>query len=137
MTEDFSRNLIKEYEHWSIYAHHNQGYLGRCVVWCKREDALDLADATPAEQTELFSILHNLREAAKKTFQSDWFNYSFLGNETRHLHGHFIPRYAKPKAFMKSMFEDNLYGHNYKTDHSFMTSTELLNEVREKLKSAL
>ncbi|TSC83464.1 MAG: hypothetical protein G01um101417_578 [Parcubacteria group bacterium Gr01-1014_17] len=35
------------------------------------------------------------------------------------------------------MFEDNLYGHNYKTDHSFMTSTELLNEVREKLKSAL
>jgi len=24
MAEDFLKNLIKEYKHWSIYAHHNQ-----------------------------------------------------------------------------------------------------------------
>lgn len=137
MAEDFSKNLVKEYKYWEIYVHENQGYLGRCVVWCKRADALDLADATPEEQSELFLVLHDLREATKKVFQPDWFNYSFLGNETRHLHGHFIPRYAKPKTFMDIVFEDKLYGHNYKTDHSFKTSAELLAEVKNELKSVL
>ena len=137
MAEDFSKNLIKEYRHWAIYVHDNQGYLGRCVVWCKREDALDLADATPEEQTELFSVLRDLREATKKVFQPDWFNYSFLGNETRHLHCHFIPRYAKSKTFMDVVFEDKLYGHNYKTDHNFVTTKEILKAVRDELGEVL
>ena len=137
MAEDFSKNLVKRYKYWEIYVHENQGYLGRCVVWCKRDDALDLADATPEEQSELFLVLRDLREASKNIFQSDWFNYSFLGNETRHLHGHFIPRYAKTKTFMNVAFEDKLYGHNYKTDHGFKTSAELLAEVKDKLKSVL
>jgi diadenosine tetraphosphate (Ap4A) HIT family hydrolase len=134
---DFSKNLVKRYRYWEIYVHENQGYLGRCVIWCKRPDALDLADATSEEQGELFVVLNSIREAARKVFQPDWFNYSFLGNETRHLHGHFIPRYEKPKKFLGTTFEDKLYGHNYKTDHSFQTSSELLATVRDKLKSAL
>jgi len=137
MTKESSKNLVKDYENWAIYVSENQSYLGRCVVWCKRENALDLADATPEEWQELFLVLRNLREAAKKVFQPDWFNYSFLGNETRHLHGHFVPRYAKPKMFMDIMFEDRLYGHNYKTDQEFKTSVELLAEVRDKLRSVL
>ena len=137
MTEDFSKDLIKEYEHWSVYVSREQNYLGRCVVWCKRENALDLADANHEEQAELFLVLHDLREAAKKVFQPDWFNYAFLGNGTRHLHGHFIPRYEKPRTFMGIVFEDKLYGHNYKTDHSFVTTEELLSAVRDKLKEVL
>jgi diadenosine tetraphosphate (Ap4A) HIT family hydrolase len=137
MGNDFSKNLIKGYKYGEIYVHENQGYLGRCVVWCKRDYALDLADATPEEQSELFLFLRDLREAAKKVFQPDWFNYSFLGNETRHLHGHFIPRYAKLKAFMDIMFEDKLYGNNYKTDHTFKTSPELLLTVRDKYREVL
>ncbi len=137
MAEDFSKNLVKGYKYWEIYVHESQGYLGRCVVWYKRENALDLTDATAEEQTELFLVLHDLREAAKKVFQPDWFNYSFLGNETRHLHGHFIPRYAKPKTFMNVVFDDKLYGHNYKTDHSFKTSLELLLGIRDKYSEVL
>jgi len=137
MAEDFLKNLIKEYKHWAIYVHPNQGYLGRCVVWCKREDALDLTDATTEEQSELFLVLRDLKETTKKVFQPDWFNYSFLGNETRHLHGHFIPRYAKPKIFMGIVFEDKFYGHNYKTDHTFVISESLFNAIRDKLKEAL
>ena len=134
MAEDFLKNLVKKCKYWDIYVHENQGYLGRCVIWCKREDALDLADTTSEEQKELFLILRYLREALKKVFQPDWFNYSFLGNETRHLHAHLVPRYAKPKTFMNIVFEDKLYGHNYKTDHNFKTSAELLNEVQDRLK---
>lgn len=137
MEENFTKNLIKEYKHWTIYVHHNQGYLGRCVIWCKRESALDLVDAVREEQEELFLIIRDVRKAEKKIFQPDWFNYSFLGNETKHLHGHFIPRYAKPRTFMGMVFEDKLYGHNYKTDHNFVTSGELLNAVRDALAKVL
>lgn len=135
--EDYSKYLIKDYLHWSVSVYENQGYLGRCIVWCKREDALDLADATLDEQKELISILGELREATKRAFQADWFNYAFLGNGTRHLHCHFVPRYASPREFGGITFIDELWGHNYKTDHSFITPPEVWEVVRLKLKEEL
>lgn len=120
-----------------MYVHENQGYLGRCVVWCKRENATDLADATQAERKEFFLILKDLQLATKKCFNPDWLNYAFLGNETRHLHGHFIPRYASPKTFEGIVFEDKLYGHNYKTDHGFKTPEKLLQKIKNVLVEAL
>lgn len=137
MAKDFSKNLVKSYKFWDVLVHENQGFLGRCVVWCKREDALDLADATQEEREELFTILQALREATKNIFQPDWFNYAFLGNEMRHLHGHFIPRYAKPQTFMGITLEDIYYGHNWNTDHNFVTSDAVLHAVRDRLMEAL
>jgi len=137
MNKDYSKFLIKEYQYWSVYVHENQGYLGRCVVWCKRENAFDLTDATKVEQKELFVILKALQKALKSCFTPDWLNYAFLGNETRHLHGHIIPRYAELKEFMGITFKDKLYGHNYKTDHNFVTSEELIREVKNELTKAL
>lgn len=137
METDFSKYLIKEYQYWGVYVHTNQGYLGRCVVWCKREGSLDMTDANGEEQEELFKILKELRKALMNCFNSDWFNYAFLGNETRHLHGHVVPRYKEPKVFMNTIFEDKLYGHNYKTDHSFITTDEMLQEIRSRLMEAL
>ncbi|MBN2240928.1 MAG: hypothetical protein JW712_14255 [Dehalococcoidales bacterium] len=137
MTEDFSEDLVKDYEYWAVYIHRNQGYLGRCVVWCKRKDALDLTDATPEEREELFVILLVLKEAINSVFHPDWFNYAFLGNGTRHFHCHLIPRYATRQVYMGTVFEDRLYGHNYKTDHTFHTPKEVLISIREELKKAL
>jgi len=134
--EDYSNFHVKEYNHWIVSVHQNQGYLGRCVIWCIREDALDLADATKEEQEELFIVMKELREACAKAFNPDWFNYSFLGNGTRHLHGHFIPRYSKDKEFENTIFTDKLWGHNYKTDHKFVTTKELLQKVKLKLKES-
>lgn len=135
--EDFSKYKIENYKHWSIFLHQNQGYLGRCVVWCNREDALDLADATPEEQRKLFVALNELGNAVQKVFRPDWSNYAFLGNETRHLHGHFIPRYAKPKEFEGIIFEDKLWGHNYKTDHSFSAPAKVVEKIRLSIQEAL
>lgn len=129
--------LVRGYTYWAVYVHPNQGYLGRTIIWCKREDALDLADATPEEQQELFLILGALRAAVQKAFQADWFNYAFLGNEVRHLHGHVIPRYAKPREFMGMTFEDKLYRRRYETDSGFVTPTDVLEAVQEKIKTAL
>lgn len=135
--EDFSKYKIKDCKYWSIFLHQNQGYLGRCIVWCNRKDALDLVDATPEEQQELFIVLKELGGAIKKAFQPDWLNYTFLGNEARHLHGHFIPRYAKPKEFEGIVFKDELYGHNYKTDYNFSAPVEVMEKIRLKIKEVL
>ncbi len=131
--EDYSKFLIRDYKYWGVYIANNQSYLGRCVVWCKRIDALDLADATLDEQTELFKILFDLREANKIVFGADWFNYAFLGNDTRHLHGHFIPRYKSSKLFEGVEFKDEFYGHNYKTNKSFVIPDELLEKIKNVL----
>jgi diadenosine tetraphosphate (Ap4A) HIT family hydrolase len=98
---------------------------------------LDLTDATEEEQKELFLVLNELRKAIKKVFQPDWFNYSFLGNETKHLHAHFVPRYAKPKVFEGITFEDKLWGHNYKTDHSFETPELVLEKIKSLISEVL
>jgi diadenosine tetraphosphate (Ap4A) HIT family hydrolase len=137
MEDKFSKTLIKDYIHWAVYVHENQGYLGRCVIWCKRDTALDLTDATLAEQNELFIILKDLCKASKKSFSSDRFNYAFLGNGIRHLHCHFVPRYESPRIFMGTTFEDELWGHNYKTDHNFITPPKLIQQIKEELKKAL
>lgn len=134
---DYSKYVVKEYEHWEILVKTNQSYLGGCIVWCKREDALDYTDMTPEEHKEFLEILKKLRAATQHCFQADWFNYAFLGNETRHLHCHFVPRYKEPREFLGVMFTDKFWGHNYRTDHEFLVSEKLLQEVKNKLRHAL
>jgi len=135
--EDYSKNIIKDYKYWTVLAHTNQGYLGRCVVWCKREDAHDLTKSTEEERKELFFILNKLKKAIEKSFQSDWMNYAFLGNETRHLHGHILPRYASEREFGGITFKDERWGHNYQTDHKFITSPEILKAIKHKIQEFL
>lgn len=135
--DEFLKYKIKDYKHWSVYIFQNQGYLGRCVIWCKREDALDLADVTPEERNELIIVLKNLRKALKKNFQPDWFNYAFLGNGTRHLHCHFIPRYASGKKFGGITFKDDRWGQNYQTDKNFKISENLIKKIKLKIQKKL
>lgn len=104
MANEYSKFIIKDYKYWTVYIHQNQSYLGRCIIWCKRENALDLTEATLEESNELLVVLNDLKNALTKVFQPDWFNYAFLGNGMRHLHGHFIPRYAKTKRIYEYNF---------------------------------
>ena len=133
MEKDYSKNIVKEYTHWTVYVHENQGYLGRCVIWCKRDGAFDLTDAIDDERNELHIILKDLRAASIKCFNPDWFNYVFLGNETRHLHCHLVPRYATPRIFMETKFGDALYGHNFQIDHRFITPENILQAIKSQM----
>lgn len=137
--EDFSQYTIKDYSHWSVQIHLDQSYLGRCVIWCRRADAGDLADTTPDEQSELFEILKDVRTALSTVFQAEWFNYSFLGNETRHLHGHLLPRYSSPREFAGVTFTDERWGHNpYRgAKREFETTPATLEAIKARLKEAL
>ena len=137
MEKDYSKDLIKDYKYWGLYIHENQGILGRTYIWCKRKDALDLPDATDEEQKELFEILQEVEKILERAFKPDMINYAFLGNFTHHLHGHILPRYAKPVEFNGQAYVDKNWGHNYKTDYSFITTPELLEAVKQKLKENL
>lgn len=135
--KDFSKNKIKDYKYWEVYVAENQSYLGRCVVWCKREEAEDLTDVTEEEWEELIIILRELKEAITKAFGPGWFNYSFLGNDLRHLHAHFIPRYSSKKEFAGTTFEDKLWGNNFKTDNDFITPDDVREKIRLEILKAL
>ncbi len=137
MQKDFSKNVIKEYTYWTVQVHENQSYLGRCIIACKREDALHLTDATPEEWSELQTILKELKAASEKGFQPDWFNFAFLGNEWRHLHGHLVPRYASARTFMGMNFEDKRFGTNFQTDPTFTTPEEIIQSVKQRMIEAL
>ena len=134
---DYSRQLIKQYTYWGVYVFDNQNYLGRCVIWCDRDNALQLTDAIKEEQDELFEILRKLKAATEKAFDADWYNFAFLGNVTSHLHGHFVPRYESKRKFAGMDFEDKLWGKKYQTDKDFVTPAEVLEKVRLEIKKYL
>ena len=50
MADPYEHLHIREYEHWILQLSQYQNYLGRTLLWAKRPDALDLPDATVAEQ---------------------------------------------------------------------------------------
>lgn len=43
----------------------------------------------------------------------------------------------KPKEFMSITFEDKLWGHNYKTDHNFIISSDVLNAIQIRIKEII
>ncbi len=137
MQQDFSRFLIKKYKYWSVYIYKNQTYLGRCYIWCNRENAHDLVEITEEERKELFIVLVDLKKSLTDLFSPDLFNYAFLGNKTRHLHGHIIPRYKKPRKFKGITFEDNSWGERYDSDDSFNISKEVLFKIKGKIRESL
>ena len=103
---DYSQDNIKKYKFWTVRVHPNQGYLGRCVIWCDRKDAYDLVDATQKELLEFSEIIKEFKPAIEKSFSPDWMNYSFLGNGDAHLHCHMVPRYKNNREFNGAIFQD-------------------------------
>ena len=134
---NFSKNIIKKHDHWTVSVHINQEYLGRCVIWCNREDAHDLSDATTEELIEFSKIIKKLKIAIEKSFNSDWMNYSFLGNdaEFRHLHCHMVPRYETERTFNNQIFKDPRWGYNWLLNENFITSEEMLQCIKKKIQS--
>jgi len=130
-------DVINKYKYWTVKVFSNQEYLGRCVIRCDRENALDLTDATPEEQKELFKILKDLKSAIKKAFDNDWINYSFLGNSAKHLHCHVVPRYQSPRNFESKVFVDERWGNNWQLNESIETPIEILQAVKAKIRENL
>ncbi len=135
---NYEKYLIAEYENWKIYLHENQCYLGRVYIWAKRENALDFFDMNESEKKEYFEIGKKLKNALKKLFAPDLYNYSTLANVAAHLHTHFIPRYKKERKFAGIIFKDEKYGQNYAPHNKdFKVSEEVLIKIKEAISKEL
>lgn len=137
MINNEHNRLIKDFKFWSVFIAKNQILPGKCVVWCKRENTLDPADATIEEWSELFSILKGLKAAVLELYQADWFNYTFLGNSTHHLHMHFVPRYKTERTVQGMKFVDKDWGKEYKVDPDFSITSEVLEGIRSEMAKKL
>lgn len=136
--DDFEKLKIADCKYWSVYLHTNQYYLGRVYVWAKRDDAIDLMEATHEEIKELIEIGNEIKRSLGEMFQPDLMNYSSLGNETNHLHVHIIPRYKSPREFDGIEFIDERWGKNpspYNRDFRVPESTlvKLIDLFNQKL----
>jgi diadenosine tetraphosphate (Ap4A) HIT family hydrolase len=129
---------IKEFKYWDLYLHQNQCYLGRSVIWLKREGVTDLMELPVEEQTELFVIGKQVKEVLTKLFQPDLFNWASLGNITNHLHLHVIPRYKRVRNFDGTDFIDERWGQNYSPyNKDFILSEKIILEIKNKIASIL
>jgi len=133
--------LIRDFKFWSVLIAKNQILPGKCVIWCKREDALDPTDATTEEWFELLSIIKILKASVLDLYKADWFNFTFLGNSTHHLHMHFVPRYGAEVTVHGMKFVDKDWGREYTVDPNFSIPVEILesikNEISEKLEDSV
>src|SRR3989344_5661807 len=128
---------IKKFDNWTIYLHHNQVYLGWCLISINSH-VVDPIDAGIDKWNELFSILSSLKKAMNILFQPDLFNYSMLGNSISHAHMHFVPRYKEPRIISNIKFSDNRWGHHYKPyDKEFSLPQNVLSELAMRIKEQL
>jgi len=105
--------LVSRFDLWSLYIHANQFYLGRCYLWCHRQNAIDFLSMTEEEKEEFFLIAKNLKASLHTLFSPDLMNYASLGNVANHLHIHIIPRYKSKRVYKGYLFNDNRWGKNY------------------------
>lgn len=137
MGTDTMDRVIRDYEYWTIFIAKNQFVLGKCVFWCKRDDAKDLADATLDEWLELKYIIDIFKESVENLFNPDLFNYTFLGNSIPHLHMHFVPRYKQTRDFNGQVFTDVDFGKEYTIPLDFAISEETLVLLKEKMQKVI
>jgi len=111
---EYDQLRIKAFEHWTLYLHKSQYFLGRTYAWANREDAGpdDFFHMSKEESAEFIDIGNKVRAALDELWKPDLLNVTFLGNEAPHLHGHLIPRYRNPRQFDGSVFEDKVWGKN-------------------------
>lgn len=109
--EEYKKFLIKKFDYWRVELHENQCYLGRTIIILKRH-AEDLSEINSKEKDELFSIIKSLKKILQNVFNPDVINYASLGNKTRHLHLHIIPRYQRQIEFAGTLFMDKRWGNN-------------------------
>jgi diadenosine tetraphosphate (Ap4A) HIT family hydrolase len=96
-------------DHWRIFLHPVQDYLGRCFIALIRHEE-DFLALSQAERDGLWEAARRLRAAQDALFQPDHYNCQALGNSLRHVHMHVTPRYQDPREFAGVTIEDEHWG---------------------------
>lgn len=104
------RPLIAEDPLWRVVLNRNQNLLGKCMIVCRRH-VEPVVDLSTEEWADLRVQMRRVTAALTARFAPDHFNYAFLQNQDRHVHVHVLPRYAGPRTFAGTGFEDPDWPH--------------------------
>ena len=133
MTEkiDYEKYSLKTYEHWTVYLHYNQAYLGRCYIALNRDGSIDpYLETTREEKTELEIVIAEIHRALDTLYKPDIYNYANFRNTWSKCHWHVIPRYSITREIDGQVFNDNNWGKNYAPyDKNFTISEKLFNKI--------
>ncbi len=133
---NFERLKITSGKHWDVFLHEDQTTIGRLYFWYKG-DASDLLDVSEEAFSEFYRTAKMIKDALIGVFQPDMFNYLSLGNRTKHLHIHLIPRYSRELRLFDTTFKDAAYGSGYKRDLDLNITEEVLLKIKSLIIEAL
>lgn len=127
--------IIKEYNFWTLILAESQQLLGWCfIVLNRHEEQID--KLTDDELIELRKVIKKYKDALNTLFSPDHFNFMQLGNMTKHIHIHCIPRYKEKREFVQKTFHDKDYGKmivNRWQEEEKLFLTKLMNAIKAEI----
>src|SRR5690349_3345080 len=78
----------------TLYLNRDQRFRGYCVLVYDGPHTEALEALAPDEYAAFMADLHRAAAALRSACQPALLNYECLGNQTRHLHWHLVPRYS-------------------------------------------
>ena len=114
----YEQFVLKKYQHFTLFLHDDQHYLGRAYAWLVREGEMQrFSQLTRGELIELAMIAKEYEKVLEILWHPDHMNYAWLGNffheHKGHGHMHFIPRYKLSRSYAGITFTDGRWGRNY------------------------
>lgn len=125
------KDLIFETAHWKVILATNQYYLGRSIIFLKRE-CNSLSELTNEEFLDLLNIIKKMEYAIKKSFTTTLFNWGCFMNHAYkkaekkpQVHFHLFPRYDKIIKVQNENFIDNEFGNIFNIEKNKEIDEEL------------
>jgi diadenosine tetraphosphate (Ap4A) HIT family hydrolase len=136
---DYQQLKIKSYDHWDLYLHENQCYLGRTFLLLRNPGPVeDFLDIEGEVRDEFFFAGGQIKKVLKTLFKPNKMNYAALSNVSPDIHVHIVPRYKESRTFAGVVFTDTRWGKNYAPyDRSFVVEEEVLFKIRDVLDEQL
>ena len=130
------KNTTKDFGYWKLLVSNNTRTLGNCVLIVNR-DVRRFSELTPEEVVNLGIAVKETENALQSAFQYDKINWLMLMMKDPQVHFHVIPRYKESKQFANTEFVDGLQEGDPLMYDKIDLSQEVLNLVRDELKSKI
>jgi hypothetical protein len=134
---EFDELLVRSFEHWDLYLHQRQVYLGRCYL--ELSGGFDIDPFTDCDSEEWSSLLYIVKErinpALYRLWQPDSMDYACLRSVSQDCHWQLAPRYNTDRVFAGHRFVDD-QGNNLGVDNQAFTD-EILIAVRDALRAEI
>ncbi len=139
---EYQSSIIKRYQWWTLLLNQDQRYLGRAVLWLKREGEMQrLSDLTLSEFREMRTALREYDRAIRQEWCADHMNDAWLGNffheHGGHGHMHLIPRYKNERIFAGVTFIDGRWGKNYTPYEPYKPEEGVFLTIRDELRKRI